>query len=175
MNQALQANTTHPSVQSISHDLLQVNTAFTNPPHQPFEPTRAKQQTEHCATRPLLPFLLYMQCSRGDCRTVCTSSRCRQVFGRLENAVLRKTKAIEKVVWQHHLRVTYFSQENLIKILRHLVKQGVFESNYKARSIYPELFAPPAVQQETEQVPGPSSVSDRDLSIMEEQKAWLRK
>ncbi|KAI3571251.1 hypothetical protein IWW34DRAFT_710055 [Fusarium oxysporum f. sp. albedinis] len=90
------------------------------------------------------------------------------------NAALRKSKAIKAVVQRHRLAVSYFSENDLIQILRQLLKQGIFESKYTAQSVYPELFPSPAVQKQTEQVPKPSSVPDQNPSIMEEQRAWRR-
>ncbi|KAG8670728.1 hypothetical protein FPOAC2_04035 [Fusarium poae] len=115
-----------------------------------------------------------MQYSRAECITVYSSSRRRQIFCKPGNAALRKSKAIKAVVQRHRLTVSYFSENDLIKILRHLLKQGIFESRDTARSAYPELFLSPAVQKQTEQATEPVSVPDRNLSIMEEQKAWRR-
>lgn len=120
------------------------------------------------------PVRCHMQYSRAERKTVYCSLRCRQIFCRPENSSLRKSKAIKKVVRRHRLTVSYFSEEDLIQILRHLLKEGVFESKHTAQSVYPELFPPPAVQQETEQVSKPSSMPDQNLSIMDEQRAWLR-
>jgi hypothetical protein len=64
--------------------------------------------------------------------------------------VLRKTKAIRKVVQQHHLIVIGFTQQDLVGILQYLLREGIFASRFTARSIYPELFPLPAVEQDTE-------------------------
>ena len=112
-----------------------------------------------------------MQYSRAKCKTVYSSSRCRQIFCESGNAALRKSKAIKAVIQRHRLTVSYFSENNLIKILQHLLKQGICESIVKARSVYPELFPSPIVQKQIKQLSKPSSVPDQNLSIMEEQKA----
>ncbi|KAI3570798.1 hypothetical protein IWW34DRAFT_347280 [Fusarium oxysporum f. sp. albedinis] len=113
-----------------------------------------------------------MQYSRAKCIIVYSSLR--NIFSKPENAALRKSKAIKAVVQRHRLAVSFYSEKDLIQILQHLLKQGIFESKDTARSVYPELFLSPAVQKQIEQVPKPSSVPDRNLSIMEEQKAWRR-
>ncbi|KAG7410393.1 hypothetical protein IWW34DRAFT_381953 [Fusarium oxysporum f. sp. albedinis] len=113
-----------------------------------------------------------MQYSRAKCIIVYSSLR--NIFSKPENAALRKSKAIKAVVQRHRLAVSFYSEKDLIQILQHLLKQGIFESIVKARSVYPELFPSPAVQKQIEQLPKPSSVPDRNLSIMEEQKARQR-
>ncbi|KAG7407664.1 hypothetical protein Forpe1208_v012550 [Fusarium oxysporum f. sp. rapae] len=113
-----------------------------------------------------------MQYSRAKCIIVYDSLR--HIFGKPENAAIRKSKAIKAVVQRHRLTVSYYSEKELVQILQHLLKQGIFESKDTARSIYPELFLLPAVQKQTEQVPKPYSVPDRNLSIMEEQSVWWR-
>ncbi|KAH6977800.1 hypothetical protein EDB82DRAFT_502587 [Fusarium venenatum] len=113
-----------------------------------------------------------MQYSRAKCIIVYSSLR--HIFSKPENAALRRSKAIKAVVQRHRLAVSFYSEKDLIQTLQHLLKQGIFESKDTARSIYPEFFLSPAVQKQIEQVPKPSSVPDRNLSIMEEQKAWLR-
>jgi hypothetical protein len=113
-----------------------------------------------------------MQYSRAKCIIVYSSLR--HIFSKPGNAALRKSKAIKAVVQRHRLTVSYYSEKELISFLRHLLKQGIFESKDTARSVYPELFLSSTVQKETEQVPKPSSVPDPNLSIMEEQKLWRR-
>ncbi|KAF9772855.1 hypothetical protein IL306_009412 [Fusarium sp. DS 682] len=113
-----------------------------------------------------------MQYSRAKCIIVYSSLR--HIFSKPGSAALRKSKAIKAVVQRHSLTVSYYSEKELIQILRHLLKQGIFESKDTARSVYPELFPSPAVQKQTEQVPKPSSMPGRNLSIMEEQRAWRR-
>lgn len=113
---------------------------------------------------------MHMQCSRVDCSTVYASVRCRHIFSQPKNAVRRQTKAIEKVVQERGLRVSHYSKTDLVRILRQLLRQGVFESEEKARSIYPEHFPPQVVPQEPKRVTEPYTKPKQDLSIMEEYK-----
>lgn len=106
--------------------------------------------------------------------TVYSSLRCRQIFCKPENAALRKQKSIKAVIRRHRLTVSVFSEDQLVQILQHLLKEGIFESKHEARSVFPELFPPPIVQEAVETVTG-SSMPDRTDSIMEEQRTWLRK
>lgn len=97
-----------------------------------------------------------MQYPRADWKSVYRSPSCKRVFNTPDNTVLRKQKAIGAVVERHGLAVSNFSTQKLVQILQYLLKEGVFGSDIQARSVFPELFPPPATPQEPV-VPAPPS------------------
>ncbi|PMB65622.1 hypothetical protein BM221_008983 [Beauveria bassiana] len=101
------------------------------------------------------------------------NNKCRALFRQPRNAALRKAKLVRDLVQRHRLSVWLYSENQLVAILRSLLQDQVFESDYTARHTFPELFHSP----EPQPTPAastdvkPSAVSESIMTLQESIRA----
>lgn len=99
--------------------------------------------------------------SRNDRKTVYCNNKCRALFRQPRNAALRKAKLVRDLVQRHRLSVWLYSEDQLVTILRSLLDDRIFESDYIARHNFPELFHSPEPQ------PAPATATNVETSASE--------
>ncbi|KAM3551744.1 hypothetical protein MY1884_007569 [Beauveria asiatica] len=106
--------------------------------------------------------------SRTEKKNVYSDSTLRRLFRQPRFAHLRQVKPVRLAIRQHHLSVWPYQEARLVQIVRELLQDCVFESDYIAQSHFPELFksSRPQLPSVREPIDESSTVSSIHLSYV---------
>ncbi|KAF1730689.1 hypothetical protein CRV24_008758 [Beauveria bassiana] len=106
--------------------------------------------------------------SRTEKKNVYSDSTLRRLFRQPRFAHLRQAKPVRLAIRQHHLSVWPYQEARLVQIVRELLQDCVFESDYIAQSHFPELFksSRPQLPSVREPIDESSTVSSIHLSYV---------
>ncbi|KAK8147551.1 hypothetical protein G3M48_001450 [Beauveria asiatica] len=106
--------------------------------------------------------------SRTEKKNVYSDSTLRRLFRQPRFAHLRQAKPVRLAIRQHHLSVWPYQEVRLVQIVRELLQDCVFESDYIAQRHFPELFksSRPQLPSVREPIDESSTVSSIHLSYV---------